>query len=184
MITILDMRSLISLRISYTWESISEAVRLRASPKVPVWQKAQFMAQPTWHETQAVFLPSLSVRRTVSTAIPSCKEICSFMVPSGSVSTLETLQQRKSAFWSSSERKAELKFVICEKFSAPFPIHSKIWRPRKEGETPNFSVISSGRSPVIEIFSAIFLVDRPVVQNFIEHFADCSTLCSRFLEIP
>ena len=38
----------------WTWSTISPAVRCRASPMVPVMQKVQPSAQPTWVETQSV----------------------------------------------------------------------------------------------------------------------------------
>ena len=38
-----------------TWSTISPEVRFRASPIVPVMQKVQPTAQPTWVETQRVF---------------------------------------------------------------------------------------------------------------------------------
>jgi hypothetical protein len=40
-----------SSRATWTWATISAAVRLRTSFWVPVWQKVQFRVQPTWDET-------------------------------------------------------------------------------------------------------------------------------------
>ncbi|MOA50061.1 hypothetical protein D3C78_1730340 [compost metagenome] len=40
-----------SSRATWTWATISAAVRLRTSFCVPVWQKVQFRVQPTWDET-------------------------------------------------------------------------------------------------------------------------------------
>ena len=111
--------------------TISEAVKFRARPRVPVMQKAHFIAQPAWQDTQAVFRPSLSVSKTVSTELPSWSATTILIVPSGSVSTLSIFVARKRAFCLSSLRKSRLRFVIKSKSCTPVLIHLKICLPRK-----------------------------------------------------
>ena len=103
--------------------TISAALKFLARPSVPVLQNAQPIAQPAWHETQAVFRPALSVRSTVSTARASSVSICSFTVPSSAFSTADTRVDRSSAFSASEARSSALRFVIASNESTPFPIH-------------------------------------------------------------
>ena len=77
--------------------TISFASRFRDKPRVPVIQKAHFIAQPAWQDTQAVLRPSRSVSRTVSTIFPSESLICNLIVPSGSLRTFSTLLERSRA---------------------------------------------------------------------------------------
>ena len=64
-----------------TWPAISDAVRCRRSPILPVRQNAQPIAQPTWVETQNVCF-GVSGMKTDSICLPSSRRNTNFCVPS------------------------------------------------------------------------------------------------------
>ncbi len=66
--------------------TISSEVRERTTPREPLAQKAQPMAQPTCVERHCV-KRSVAGMRTVSTLLPSAKPMRSFFVPSEDVET-------------------------------------------------------------------------------------------------
>ena len=141
-----------SFSINRNSSTISLAVRFLPSPRVPVWQNAHPMAQPAWHETHAVFLPSRSVRRTVSIALPSCKVICSLIVPSGSFRTLLTLDVLRRAFSSRIFLVSLSRFFMASKDSTPFETQRKICFARNAGLICRDVSISSGNSAARGIF--------------------------------
>ena len=71
-----------SSRATWTWATISAAVRLRTRGWVPVWQKVQFSVQPTWLETHRAPDRPTSGMKTVSTSTPGAMRISHFRVPS------------------------------------------------------------------------------------------------------
>ncbi len=71
-----------SSRATWTWATISAAVRLRTSAWVPVWQKVQLSVQPTWLETQRAPERPTSGMNTVSASTPGAKAISHLITPS------------------------------------------------------------------------------------------------------
>ena len=63
---------------------ISPTERLRTSPILAVRQKEHPIAQPTWLETQSVFLPSFGIQ-TDSIVAPSFNLNAILAAPSGDV---------------------------------------------------------------------------------------------------
>ena len=66
--------------------TISSAVSERTTPREPLAQNAQPIAQPTWVEMHWVKRPVAGMS-TVSTELPSSKPIRSFLVPSADSET-------------------------------------------------------------------------------------------------
>ena len=78
--------------------TISPAFRFLTRPMVPVLQKAQPMAHPTWLDRQAVYLPLPSESLTHSTTAPSSISMASFTAESESLLRI-TLEERADG-WS------------------------------------------------------------------------------------
>ena len=102
----------------HSWPMISDTVRLRLKPCLPVEQKRQLTAQPAWVEMHSV--PRFSSgMNTVSTALPLPTSTSHLRVPSVLVLSLMTAGERTSARVLSLSRSDLARSVMLSKSLAP-----------------------------------------------------------------
>ncbi len=103
---------------SHTWPTMSAADRLRLKPCLPVAQKAQSIAQPTWLEMHSVRRAG-SGMNTVSMAWPPSMESIHLRVPSAASCSERIVGGRISAISASRVRKAFEMSVMASKSDTP-----------------------------------------------------------------
>ena len=138
-------------RAACTCPRISPMLMLRVKPSLPVLQKVQAMAQPTWVDRHWVMrvVPALSVLgiSTVSTCSPSARRSRNLTVPSSLFRTREisgqTMRQR-----SASRTRTSFAISVMSSNARAFlrQIHCHIWSVRNLGR-PSSPVTKASSSP-------------------------------------